>query len=85
MKQKDLNFYIDIVSAVCFLSLAGTGVITHFVLPPRSGHASFLGLTRHDWGDVHFWIAAFFSVIIIVHLVLHWKWLKAMFFKRLAR
>lgn len=36
--------------------------------------ASFLGLTRHQWGDVHFWIALSLIALLVVHLVLHWRW-----------
>lgn len=35
-----------------------------------------LGLGRHDWGDVHFVLALLFVVLIVVHLVLHWAWIK---------
>ncbi len=35
-----------------------------------------LGLGRHDWGDVHFILALVFVFLILVHLVLHWTWIK---------
>jgi hypothetical protein len=35
-----------------------------------------LGLGRHDWGDVHFILASLFVLLIGVHLVLHWAWIK---------
>jgi hypothetical protein len=35
-----------------------------------------LGLGRHDWGDVHFILALLFLVVILVHIVLHWSWIK---------
>ncbi len=34
------------------------------------------GLGRHDWGDVHFALALVFVTLILVHLVLHWTWIK---------
>jgi len=36
----------------------------------------WLGLGRHDWGDVHFLLALAFVLVILVHLVLHWTWIK---------
>jgi len=36
----------------------------------------FLSLGRHDWGDVHFYLAAVFVVLMIIHIVLHWTWIK---------
>ncbi len=35
-----------------------------------------LGLSRHDWGDIHFVLAAIFAVLILVHIILHWTWIK---------
>lgn len=37
----------------------------------------WLGLARHQWGDVHFVLAIIFVVLILIHLVLHWNWIKA--------
>ena len=34
------------------------------------------GLGRHDWGYVHFILALVFVGLILVHIVLHWKWIK---------
>jgi hypothetical protein len=31
---------------------------------------------RHDWGDVHFYLSVIFIVLILVHIVLHWVWIK---------
>ena len=36
----------------------------------------WLGLGRHDWGYVHFVLALLFLALILVHLVLHWTWIK---------
>jgi hypothetical protein len=35
-----------------------------------------LGLGRHDWGDVHSILALLFLVLMLVHLYLHWTWIK---------
>jgi len=35
-----------------------------------------LGLGRHDWGNIHFICASVFVLLIVVHLVLHWTWIK---------
>ena len=39
--------------------------------------AMLLGYTRHDWGDVHFWIAAAIVAGVLLHLLLHWGWIKS--------
>jgi len=35
-----------------------------------------LGMGRHDWGEVHLWLGTIFVVLMLVHLVLHWGWVK---------
>jgi hypothetical protein len=44
---------------------------------PGAGQAQqLLGLGRHDWGEVHFILALLFVLLILVHIVLHWTWIK---------
>jgi hypothetical protein len=33
-------------------------------------------MTRHEWGYVHFDLAVLFAVLMVVHIVLHWAWIK---------
>ena len=33
------------------------------------------GLTRHEWGDVHFYIAMALFATMSLHILLHWKWI----------
>ena len=39
----------------------------------------FWSMTRHEWGNIHFWLAAIFIVMMIVHIILHWGWIKNYF------
>lgn len=79
MKRPAQNFVIDAISFAAFVFLAATGVIMMYILPPGSGHATTLwGMDRHQWGDVHFWIAIGFIGLLAVHLILHWKWIVCM-------
>ena len=44
---------------------------------PSAGQVKqLLGLGRHDWGDVHFILALLFVFLVLVHIVLHWSWIK---------
>lgn len=91
MKRTTLNFIVDLISFANLLLLAATGVILRWVLPPGSGggHGQgfrggrgpgevklLLGLGRHDWGDIHFTLALLFVSLMLVHLYLHWTWIK---------
>ena len=32
-------------------------------------------MDRHEWGDIHFWIAVIFFIILSFHLLLHKRWI----------
>jgi hypothetical protein len=78
----------DIVSFFSFLFLAFSGVVIRYVLPKGSGGGGqgwrsaskpvleFWNLSRHQWGSVHFWVSMIFVTAILLHLFLHWKWVK---------
>lgn len=33
------------------------------------------GISRHEWGSIHYWIALGLMSVLAVHLLLHWKWI----------
>jgi hypothetical protein len=89
MKRTTLNQIVDAVAFVGFLLLTTTGVLLRYQLPPGSGRlhgvgmgtraaerpVSLLwGLSRHEWGNVHFWVGVGLMVALALHIVLHWKW-----------
>jgi len=79
MKRVHLNFLIDAVAFVALVLLASTGLLMHYVLPPGSGHFSTLwGMDRHEWGQLHFWMAVVLVVCLGLHLILHWRWVVSM-------
>jgi hypothetical protein len=76
MNRKAINFTVDAVAFGCFVLLTTTGVLMRYVLPPGSGgFSSVWGLDRHDWGALHFWIAAILFGVSAVHVFLHWRWI----------
>ncbi len=90
MKRTQLNFAIDLAAFAAFLCLLSTGLLLQFQLPPGSGglggrgggHAAaerevslLWGWTRHEWGQVHYWIAGVLVAILATHVLLHWKWI----------
>lgn len=36
------------------------------------------GLSRHEWGAIHFWMALALMAVMSLHLVLHWQWVVCM-------
>lgn len=55
--------------------LLGTGLLMVWRLPPRSGPNTVMGFTRHEWGDFHMYLGLCFTIMILIHLLLHWSWL----------
>jgi hypothetical protein len=75
MKRSILNIIIDTLAAAVMLGMIATGIILRFTLPPGSGRVlSLWGMTRHQWGDLHFWLALAAVAIVVLHLALHWTW-----------
>jgi Domain of unknown function (DUF4405)/Planctomycete cytochrome C len=76
MKRFFDNLLIDLIAAGLMIGMIATGYILHFPLPPRSNkYLTLWTLTRHQWGEVHFWISLALLGVILLHLCLHWQWL----------
>lgn len=79
-RRVNRNFWLDIATAVVFAALVGNGILLKWIVPPgiRGGRGlTWLGESRHFWGDVHFWLAAVFLGLVGLHLALHWSWIRA--------
>jgi hypothetical protein len=85
MKRTLVNLLIDLSAALLFLGMLATGFILRFPLPPGTNKAlSLWGLTRHQWGAVHFWISGALLAVLLVHLALHWQWVVSVVGKQLG-
>ncbi|WP_432745327.1 DUF4405 domain-containing protein [Methylobacter sp. G7] len=83
MNRTIANIIIDIIAAFLFLGMIATGYLLRFPLPPGSNKTlSLWGYTRHQWGDIHFWISQGLLMVLVVHLVLHWNWIVTVIGKR---
>jgi hypothetical protein len=86
---------IEMFSLAVFMMMISTGLIMKYILPAGSGRVEmllsrparsqrtievFLGLSRYEWGEFHFYFSVAFLVLIALHLMLHWSWIKAMTF-----
>lgn len=86
--QSKLNLSIDIVMLLLLMPMAGIGLMIKYVLLPgterneRYGSdvdLEFMGLTRHEWGSVHLIISIVFLVLLLIHIILHWKMIVCVF------
>jgi hypothetical protein len=89
MKRTHVNALIDVAAFLSFVLLLSTGFILEYQLPPGSGGVDGFGIgrgasnrsvhllwgwTRHEWGEIHYWIAVAMMLFLAVHIILHWKW-----------
>ncbi|MGA7936942.1 MAG: DUF4405 domain-containing protein [Kovacikia sp.] len=74
--------YIRAVVAIALLVSWGLTACTGFLLwlaPTGKGVGRlplFLGLTRHEWGEVHFVLSVIALGITIIHIVVDWRALR---------
>ncbi len=84
MRRTTVNLLIDAAAAVAMLGMVATGYVLRFPLPPGTNRSLTLwGLTRHEWGEVHFWVSLTLLGAIGLHLCLHWAWVVTTVGKRL--
>jgi hypothetical protein len=71
---------VDTLLFFCIVGIAFIGLLMGLVIPkgPAASESSkyFLGLHRHQWGNIHFDLSLAFIVLVIIHLILAWKWIK---------
>lgn len=85
MKQSELIKLVDLLSFIALVLMVSTGLLIEFTLPTRSGPASVLSLTRHEWGSVHLYISLIFLLLMACHLFLHVKFIKVAVLGRASR
>ena len=80
MKRATLISLIDVLAFIAFLFLTTSGILLRYMLPPGSGRWSDVwGMTRHQWGELHFWISVFFFAVLAFHLLQHWRFVFGLF------
>lgn len=87
MSRTILNFLLDTVLLLTFMTLATTAVIVRFVFPPGTLAD---GWTLWGYG-YDAWVAAWFNVLaalalmILLHVMLHWSWVCGVVGQRLSK
>jgi hypothetical protein len=90
IKRATINFIVDLISFLDLVGLTCTGLIMKYVLPPGTGGCGRLlhggpgrahirtlwSMSRHEWGSIHYALAVIFLALMVVHIILHWSWIK---------
>jgi hypothetical protein len=81
MNKNNWKYLIDTLLFICIFGLAFIGILMAFFLAegPTVNDQSkyFLGLHRHQWGDIHLILSLAFIGLTVIHLILAWNWVKA--------
>lgn len=81
MKKADWQYLVNTLLFICLIGMVIIGFLLGLVIPkgPSAPENTkyFLNLHRHQWGNIHFYLSLAFILLIIIHLTLDWKWIKA--------
>ena len=77
MSRTTLKYLVAAFLFVDLCSISVLGLLLAFVIPsgnmPHEAKV-FLGLHRHQWGDIHLTLAIIFLALITWHVWLSWDW-----------
>jgi hypothetical protein len=81
MKKWVINYILLVALLVLGLIQAISGFLLWLVIP--GGHRGFgfgqvMGdfiWSRYTWIEIHDWTAIALVIVVIIHIILHWKWI----------
>jgi hypothetical protein len=80
MKHSTINTLVDIGCLITFIPSLISGLVLYLVLPEGggrgSGWATYLGIARNQWVTMHNYTSLVFAALLIIHLLLHWKFFR---------
>ena len=80
--RNNVNIFLDVLLFIVLSAVAGIGWLLKFKLLPgrerilkygENRELLFLGWDRHQWGTIHLAAALAMLVLLVLHLVFHWK------------
>jgi hypothetical protein len=78
--RTDWKYLVDTLMFLCVVGIVAIGLLMGIVIPEgRMGPGQskyFLGVHRHQWGDIHLDLSLAFTALLVVHIVLAWNWVK---------
>jgi NAD-dependent dihydropyrimidine dehydrogenase PreA subunit len=81
------NYVVDVIIAAAFIGAAVSGIV--FLLPSgwvstEGGDPSMLGVAMTAWRTLHEWSSLIMVGGVLLHTVLHWRWVVVMTKKTFA-
>jgi hypothetical protein len=78
MKKNSIKYVVDAILFIDICSIAAIGLLLAFIVPEgKTGRSAkiFLGLHRHDWGDIHLYLSILLLFLLVVHIWFNWTWI----------
>ncbi len=82
MKKTTWKYLVDTLLFISITGIAFIGILMAFFLAEgptsqaRESEKYFLSLHRHQWGDIHLYLSLAFTALVVIHLILEWRWIK---------
>jgi hypothetical protein len=80
MRRITINALVDIGCLITFIPSFVSGLVLFFFLPSGGGRggnwATYLGIARDQWLNMHNYWSLAFSALLIIHLLLHWMYFR---------
>lgn len=80
MKKTDWKYLVDILMFLSMIGIILLGLLMAFAMKSgpmvNESEKYFLGLHRHQWGNIHLFLSLFFIGMLALHLILEWSWIK---------
>jgi len=85
--KNNVNFIIDLLMFLSLALIAGIGfllkysgsIIKNLSSQGISASITFLGLKSRQWIQIHFWVSILFLLLMLIHIILHWDWIKRVY------
>lgn len=77
MEKARISYFVDILMGISFIVSAITGI---FKFPGLTKYfiSIYLVITPYDMAIIHDWSGVTMASLVLIHLILHWKWIVAM-------
>jgi hypothetical protein len=86
MKRIKSLALVDLLALISLVVMTGSGLVLYLFWPTGSGGAGknpnfvsdFIGFDHHQWVLFHDWSALIFIVLMVIHLAMHYSFMKEM-------